>query len=592
MHTNEKLKKIREQMAVKGFSAYYVGTADPHGSEYISEHYKNRKWVTGFTGSAGYALITQENALLWADGRYFIQAEKQIEDSEFCLMRIATPGFPTLPKWLAENLPEGSKVAVDGQLVNCAFIEDLKKSLRGKLEIVATENLEAEFWEDRPTLPNAPIWIHDIEYSGKSASAKIADVRKLMEEDGAGAFLLSGLDDIAWVFNFRGDDVAFTPVALSFALLTKDRAVLYIDEAKVGEDELAYFSGQGVTVKPYAAVYEDVSKLKSYKIAINKAKTNWRLYETIPDNCEIITLTQDYTTILKTVLNPTELEGTKNSGLRDSVAYIRFIYWLKQNVGKVDLNELNVAEKQHEFRQEQDLFLGDSFAVISAYGPNAAMMHYAATPESYAKIKNEGFYLNDSGGQYYDGTTDITRTIAVGPLNAEQIRDYTLTIKAHIGLADTIFLEGAAGQSLDIRARHPLWRYHMDYKCGTGHSVGYVLGVHEGPIRFAKDGNQTILRENMLVTIEPGVYKEDRFGIRVENDYLVELDTEFENGDRFLKFQTVNYIPFEREALDVDLLTPEELRWINDYHENCYQLCRPQLPEEEREWLRAITLPL
>lgn len=588
MAIKERIKSLRVLMEREGISAYYVGLGDPHGSEYISDHYKSLHWISGFTGSAGYLLVGLEEALLWVDGRYFIQAERQLKGSGIQMMKTATSGYPDIFEWISNNIPAEEKIGVCGRLVTQDFFEELKSKVGH--EVVIVTDLIDEIWDERPALPETPIWLHNLEYTGKTASEKIQDVRELMEKDRVDAFVLSGLDDIAWLFNIRGNDVPFNPVVLSFAFITKDEVKFFLDKNKVGKGIEEELEAQGIQIFAYEDIYSYLKTASCRRVAVNKEKVNAELFAALNEEAEVCKLETDYTTVLKTVLNETELACTKNAALKDSVAFTKFIYWLKQAVQKEAHDELSVEKKLHEFRKEQDLFLDDSFATISAYGPNAAMMHYRATEKSYSELEAKGFYLNDSGGHYLDGTTDVTRTIALGELSEREIRDYTLTVKSHIGLADTVFLEGASGIALDIKARQPMWDAGLDYKCGTGHSVGYLLGVHEGPIRFAKDKTQYVLKENMFVTIEPGVYIEGEYGIRVENDYVV-VHKETIDSDVFLAFESLTFVPFEREAIDVSLLTEKELAWVNRYQQEVYAKCSPFLNEAERTWLAAVTEP-
>ena len=482
--TDEKLAKLRELMKRNNLTAYYINTADPHQSEYIADHYKTRSWLTGFTGSAGYAVVTQKDALLWVDGRYFIQAEQQISGSEFKMMKMATTGFPTLEEWLLDNLDDGDGLGMNGDLISEDFYRKLKNALADKnIRLQTNYHLIEDLWADRPPLPDAPIYIHELKYTGKSSAQKIQEVRKKMLEDNVEAALYASLNDIAWLFNFRGNDIKNTPVSMAFALITSGKAFLYIDQNKVNVKTRKFLEENGITLQEYHLIYEDLPNLELSSIVLNRANINHTLFAQIPASIKIKNKL-DYPYLMKAALNEVELENQRNSYLRDSVALTKFIYFIKLNVQSEELNELNAAVKLHNLRAEQDLFIDESFSTIVAYGPNAAMMHYSATENSYSQIEPKGFLLVDSGGHYFDGTTDITRTISCGPLTDQEIKDYTLTLKAHINLARAKFLYGVTGYYLDVLARQPLWQNYMDYKSGTGHAVGYLLGVHEGPQRF------------------------------------------------------------------------------------------------------------
>ncbi|MDO5033688.1 MAG: aminopeptidase P family protein [Eubacteriales bacterium] len=592
MHTNEKIAALRKAMQAQGLAAYVVNTADAHQSEYVAAHFKERAWLTGFTGSAGTALVTKDQALVWADGRYFIQAEQQIDGSEFQLMKMATPGYPSVQAWLYDHLSPGDLVGMNDATISQKSFEDLAEALAKKsIMVQPLPSLLDEIWQDRPALPQAPIFAHELEYTGQSAQAKVAQIREKMAADGADASFVVGLDDVAWLYNYRGGDVPNNPVSLAYALITEDEAYLFIDQQKLDKAMQEHFQQEGVTVKDYASVAESLSQLKARKIALDKGRISYKLYKALPSDLEVLDQTS-YVYLSKCCLNPTELACQKAAYLRDSAAITRFLFWLKREVKQQDLDELQAADQLHLWRSQGDKFLDESFSSISAYGPNAAMMHYAPSPDHKSKLQAKSFYLIDSGGQYLDGTTDITRTIALGPLTEEEKTDFTLTLKSHINLASAKFLEGTPGYYLDCLARQPLWQHYMDYKCGTGHGVGYVLGVHEGPQRFSKVYNPLPLQEGMHITIEPGVYKEGKHGIRLENDYVVSYDREF-MGDKFYQLEVMSFVPLDREAINSDLLNAEEIAWLDNYHQQCYDLLLPQMTtDEERADLKAACAPL
>lgn len=590
--TNERIAALRAMMKKHHLDAYYVNTADPHQSEYISAHFRDRAWLTGFTGSAGEALLTMNEALLWADGRYFIQAERQIAGSEFKLMKKDTPGYPTLLDWLASNLPSGSRLGMSDSAVSQAFFENAQAKLSShQIDLIADRSLLSELWKDRPALPSAPLFHHAIEFTGLTSAEKVEKVREKMREDGVNAVILAGLDDIAWLFNYRGNDVPNNPVALAYSLVTENEAMLFIDPAKVTEEVKADLDKNRIQLFPYEQVQEKIAECKVKRLALDKNRIIRKLFRSIPKEVQIVNRV-DYPGLIKACLNEVELRNQRACYLRDSAVITRYLFWVKREVGRSALNEVNAAAKLHELRSAQKNFLDESFTTISAYGPNAAMMHYSPSEEDHAELEPRGLYLCDCGGQYLDGTTDITRTIALGELSEEEITDFTLTVKSHIQLAKAVFLEGVSGHYLDILARLPMWKQHMDYKCGTGHAVGYVLGVHEGPQRIAKNPSAIALREGMVVTNEPGVYKAGKHGIRLENDYVVQFDAESE-GDRYFKFDVLSFVPFDRSAIRVSDLDAEELDWLNRYHAAVEEKLLPLMTtEEEREELRQACAPL
>ena len=586
--TTDKLTQLQTLMKRYNLAAYYINTADPHQSEYIADHYKTRSWLTGFTGSAGYALVTQNEALLWVDGRYFIQAEQQIANSEFEMMKIATKGYPTLEEWILDNLNDGDSLGMNGELISEDFYNKLKNSLQEKNINVRTDfSLIEDIWFDRPDKPSDPIFIHELQYTGKTSAQKIAEIQDKMNKDNVEAALYAGLNDIAWLFNIRGNDIQNTPVVMSFALITKENAYLYIDKNKVNSESQEFLEENGVTVKQYEEIHKDLQNLKVNSLVLDKSVINHTLFSQIPASIKIKNKT-DYPFMMKACLNEVELKNQRNSYIRDSVVLTKLIYFIKQNVQSNQLTELNVAEKLYQLRSEQDLFIDESFPTIAAYGPNAAMMHYSASEESHSRIKPEGFLLIDSGGHYYDGTTDITRTISCGTLTDEEKTDYTLTLKAHIRLARAKFLYGATGYYLDALARQPLWQHHMDYKSGTGHAVGYLLGVHEGPQKFSMNYSNIPLEAGMVITNEPGVYKEGKHGIRLENDYVVLKDKQV-NSDLFMKLDCLSFVPFDRDAIDINLLEQFELDWLNNYQTEVFETLSSYLSNEEKKWLKVET---
>lgn len=593
MTTNDKVKALRKQMKDAELDFYIINTADPHQSEYLSDHFKERAWISGFTGSQGTALVSMDEALVWADGRYFIQAEKEIEGSEFKLMKMATPGYPSLQEWLVKNVPEGAVVGVNEASYSQSNFEGLEKALAAnKANVKAVASLIDGIWEDRPALPSAKIFAHELEFTGQEAKEKIEKVREQLREDKAQATIIVGLDDIAWLYNFRGGDIANNPVALAYAVITLDKAYLFIDENKVSADMRDFFAGQDITILPYEEVSQVIAQLDVERLVCQKNRINTQLYKAIPEKVKVIDK-RSYVQMNKASMNEVEQKNQKHAYIKDSAALTRFLFWLRREVQKgTKLNEWQAAERLQEFRSKGEHYIEDSFTAISAYGPNAAMMHYAPSPNDSAQIEPKSFYLIDSGGQYLDGTTDITRTIAVGPLTDEEKTDFTLTLKGHINLAMAVFLEGTTGHYLDVLSRQPLWKHFSDYKCGTGHAVGYVLGVHEGPQNFSRNYIPIALKEGMHVTVEPGVYKEGKHGIRLENDFVVVLAGE-NPPDRFFKFEVMSFVPLDREAIKTEMLNEEELEWLNNYHSQVLEKLSPYMEtEEEKADLQEACAPL
>jgi Xaa-Pro aminopeptidase len=589
MKINEKISKLREQMKERGITAYIVNTADPHQSEYVAESYKGRIWISGFTGSAGTVVITENEAILWTDGRYFIQAEKELEGSEYKLYKMATPGYPTYTEWLKKTLKPEEAIGFDGKVFAQESVENLQRELKEKqIKLIDEYDLISKIWEDRPNLPKGEAFIHEIKYTGKTSVEKIKEVREEMKKQNIDYFLLGSLDDIAWLYNIRGIDVASSPIVISYGLISMDNAYLFVDKDKINKEVESFLQENKIEVKDYEDVVNHISNIeKDSRVFLDKQRINRWLYKAIPEGCKIINGT-DITTNLKAIKNPTEIENQRNAYIKDGVAITKFLYWLDKNVGNIEVSEISAEEKLLSFRQEQEGFIEPSFATISAYKANAAMMHYSASKTSNAILKKEGLYLVDSGGQYFDGTTDITRTVALGPITEEEKKDFTLTLKGHINLINARFLHGATGHSLDVLARQPLWQEGIDYKCGTGHGIGFLLNVHEGPHRIATVANSVVLEKGMIVSVEPGVYKVGSHGIRLENIVVVDEDIKNDSG-QFMKFETLSFVPLDLEAIDVKLLSESERIWLNEYHKEVYSKLSPYLNEEEKSWLKEET---
>lgn len=587
MVINERLKQLRKLMTDRGIDAYIEPTADPHQSEYVADHYTGRSFISGFTGSAGLVVVTKEDANLWTDGRYFIQAEKEIADSEFKLFKMAIKGYPTYVEWLKDYLKEGDKIGFNGKIFAQSSVEKLLKGLDKDVDI-EDYDLIGDIWEDRPALPNGEVFLLGERYSGKSTADKLKEVREQMKEKKADYFLIGSLDDIAWLFNIRGADVECNPVVISYALISHNEAKLFVDQAKINDSVREALEDDNIGICDYEKIYDVLSNLEEdNSIILDKDRINTWLYNAIPEDINIINH-RDITTDLKAIKNEVEIKNQRNAYLKDATALTKFFYWLDKNIAKEKITEYSAQEKLLMFRQEQEGFIQPSFGTISAYGPNAAMMHYSASEDDEVLIDKKGLYLVDSGGQYYEGTTDITRTVAVGEITDEEKKDFTLTLKGHMNLLNARFLEGASGHALDAICRLPLWKEGLDYKSGTGHGIGYLLNVHEGPHRIAPVVNDVALKEGMIVTIEPGVYKTGKHGIRIENVACVKEDINTDSG-QFMVFDNLSYVFIDLNCIDVSLLLEDERNWLNDYHNDVYNMISPFLNEEEKQWLKEKT---
>ncbi|MBN1053816.1 aminopeptidase P family protein [Clostridium botulinum] len=588
MRTFEKIEKLREIMKKENIDYYVVPSGDFHQSEYVAEHFKSRAYITGFTGSAGTALIGREKGILWTDGRYFIQAEQQLKDSGIELYKMRIPGWPTLHEWLMENMKSGETVSFDGRLFSANEYKEFKKIKDKKdINIVMDKDLIEEIWNDKPELPKEKAFLHDIKYCGKSAKEKIEEVRVEMKKMGAESYIISSLDDIAWLYNIRGNDVKDTPVVLAYAVVNEEKATLYIDKNKLSNEDQIKLNNEGIKIDEYNNIFEDVKDIKN-SVILDPNKVSGYIYTLINENVEVIEAL-NITTKLKAIKNSIEIENLKRCQIKDGVAMVRFLKWLKESVGKENITEVTVADKLLELRSKGDLFVEESFGTIAGYKDHAAMMHYSATDESAYELKPEGILLVDSGGQYLDGTTDITRSFILGKLTDEEKKDFTLVLKSHINLMKAKFLKGTTGSNLDVLARTILWDEGMDYKCGTGHGVGFFLSVHEGPQSIRPVPNTVVLEPGMILTNEPGVYKEGKHGIRTENVMLVTNDIETDEGGEFYKFEVMSYCPIDIEGIDKSLLTEAERNWLDVYHTETYAKLSPYLNDEEKNFLKNAT---
>ena len=590
----ERLTALREEMKRRSIDIYVVPTADFHESEYVGEHFKARKFITGFTGSAGTAVITLKEAGLWTDGRYFVQAEKQLEGSTVTLYRMAEEGVPAVEEFVKDKLPQGGCIGFDGRTVNGAWGEKfaaIAEEKGGSLSV--GEDLIDLIWTDRPELSRAPLFILEEKYSGKSTAEKINDVRAKMAEEGADVHILTSLCDIAWLLNIRGGDIQSVPVVLSYLVLTRDQCIWFLQEEVVDDAIRAYLNENHIETRPYDAIYTYVPTIpESAVVLMNKSGVNYRICNELNKNIQVINKPNP-TELMKAVKNPVEVDNTRLAHVKDGVAVTKFMYWLKTNIGKIPMTEISASDYLEARRREQENFIDLSFTTISAYGANAAMMHYSATPESNTGLKPEGFLLVDSGGHYYEGTTDITRTFVLGPISDEMKQHFTAVCRSNMKLANAKFLYGACGLNLDILARGPLWDMGIDYKCGTGHGVGYILNVHEGPNGFRwkivpERHDSGVLEEGMITTDEPGVYLEGKYGIRTENELVCRKAEKNEYG-QFMEFENITYAPIDLDGIDPEQMSPHEKQMLNDYHKKVYEVLSPYMTEEENEWLKKYT---
>lgn len=587
---NDRLEKLRSLMAEKGVDAYLVPTSDFHESEYVGEYFKCRKYLTGFTGSAGTAVVTAQEAGLWTDGRYFVQAAKQLEGSGFTLQKMGQEGVPSVNEYLKEVLPENGVLGFDGRVVNSMLGQELEELLEMKqVSFSYEEDLVGMIWEDRPSLPAKPVWILEERYTGKSAKEKLSQLRKSMEENSATVHVLTTLDDIVWLLNIRGGDVPHNPVVLSYVVLTDKDCDLFINPETLDEQVMTYLAELHVTVRPYEDIYEFVKNFRGERVLLEKSRINYAILKNLDPSNKIIDR-MNPTVMAKAVKNPVEIENERQAHIKDGVAVTKFMYWMKKNVGKIPMTEISVSEKLESLRKEQEGYLEDSFDTISAYGDHAAMCHYSATPESDKVIQARGLYLVDSGGQYYEGTTDITRTMALGAVTDEEREHFTLVAMSMLRLGHAKFLYGCRGLSLDYIARQPLWERGLNYDHGTGHGVGYLLNVHERPngIRYKmvpERMDSAVIEEGMICSDEPGLYIEGSYGIRTEN-LIVCRKAEKNSYGQFMEFEFLTFVPIDLDALDVTMMGERDIQYLNEYHRQVYEKIAPHLTDEEREWLK------
>lgn len=593
---DERIETLREAMRAEHIDFYLIPTADDHASEYVSDYYKVRNYYAGFTGSAGTLLIGMDMAGLWTDGRYFIQAENQLAGSKIRLFRMGNADEPALFEYLRENLPTGGTLAFDGQVVNLAqgqAYADMLASKQGR--VLWDHDLAGSLWRERPSRSSEPVYILDEKYTGKSRRQKLEQLRQYMKKKGGDAVLLASLEDIAWLMNLRGNDVRHTPVFLAFAKIDRDKVSLYANSSAFSEEITAALAKDGIVLKPYMDVYDELKILSGENLMYDPVKVNYALSQCVPEEVQV--LPSDINEMIpKSVKNETELDNLRRVHIKDGVAVTRFMYWLKKNVGKMPISEISASDYLEKLRSDIDTYLDLSFDTISAYKANAAMMHYSAAPETDTALEPSGMLLVDSGGQYYEGTTDITRTFILGPISEEEKKHFTLVAKSMLNLANARFLYGCSGYNLDILARGPLWNLGIDYQCGTGHGVGYLLSVHEGPNGFRwkqvpERKDFSILEAGMVTTDEPGVYIEGSHGIRTENELICIRDEKNSYG-QFMRFEMLTWAPIDLDGIDIRWLNPEDIVQLNTYHQMVYEKISPYLDTEEREWLRYYTRPL
>lgn len=588
-----RLARLRELMKREHLSAFIFPSTDAHQSEYVADHWRGREWISGFNGSAGTAVVTMKSAALWTDSRYFLAAEEQLEDTEYQLMRLKMEGTPTIAEWLGKELQDvqSPEVGLDGMVNSYNYVKDLSYSLRKLGGITLRTNLDPleQIWENRPSLPANPVEIQPLEYAGETLASKVVRIRKSLRELHADGMLVSALDDIAWTLNLRGTDVHCNPVFVSYLLIESDKVSLFVDDNKLSPEVKQYLQDNQVSLYNYNKVEKCLESYSEYNILLDGDETSYYLWKTV--KCQEIVAAASPIPAMKAVKNEAEIEGYRSAMLKDGVAMVKFLKWLKPAVEAGGQTEISIDEKLTSLRAEQKLFRDISFDTIAGYAQHGAIVHYEATPETDVVLKPEGLILIDSGAQYQDGTTDITRTIALGPVSQEMKHIYTLVLKAHIQLELVKFPDGASGTQLDAVGRECMWREGYNFLHGTGHGVGSYLCVHEGPHQIRMEWMPTPLRAGMTLTDEPGLYLAGKFGVRIENTVLISdyMSTEF---GKFLQIEPLTLCPIDTTPIDVDMLLPEEIDWLNAYHHSVYEKLSPFLDEEEKIWLENATKPI
>ncbi len=591
---NQRIKDLRGLMAENSIDAYIIPTEDFHNSEYVGDYFKARVFMSGFKGSAGTMLVTMDKAFLWTDGRYFLQAAKELENSEIILQKMGEKGVPTIKEYLRENLEDKSIIGFDGRCISINSGEeyiDLIEEIDGN--IVYDKDLVGEIWKDRPSLSEEKAFFLEEKYSGESASSKIERLRTSMLKSGADVHIMNTLDDICWLFNIRGHDVECSPLVLSYAIITLDEVHLFVDKNKFNDEINKELDKLGTKIHEYNDIYEYVKNLSvDSTVLLDADKINFTIYQNIPEECNFV-FELNPTTIFKASKNATEIKNLKQAQVYDGVAWVKFMKWMEENVGKTEITEIDASDKLESFRKEWSSYIEPSFNPISGYGENGAVIHYKADPATQAKLEAKGLYLSDTGSHYYEGTTDITRTLALGEITDEMKYHYTLVLKSHINVAKAVFLKGTRGSSVDILARKPMWDEGIDFKHGTGHGVGYLMNVHEGPARLHVSPNPNPdlnypLVLGYLISDEPGIYIAGSHGIRIESEMLVVEHNKTEYGE-FYAFEICTYVPIDKRPINVDMLNEEEKEWFNNYHKIVFEKLSPYLEGEELDKLKEYT---
>lgn len=586
----QRIANLRNYMQHNGLSAFIFPSTDPHYSEYPPEYWKTREWISGFNGSAGTAVVTMNDAALWTDSRYFIAATEQLAGTPFRLMKECIAGTPSITQWLTEVLPAGSVIGIDGWCSSAAEVENMSKELeQNGLHLNLSENPADSLWTNRPSLPESPVRIQPLEFAGRNINEKLALIRQAMTGQHAEGLILTALDEIAWTLNLRGTDVHCTPVFVAYVFITTDSCTLYINKVKLTPEVSSYLKDSGIAIKAYNEITRDLPHFKGKHMLLDRKIINCTLFKSIPQGCDVIDA-QSPVAMLKAVKNQAEVEGYHRAMLRDGVAMVKFLKWLKPAVQAGGQTELSVSKKLEELRSEQPLFCENSFDTIAGYAEHGAIVHYEPTPETDMPLRPEGLLLLDSGGQYQDGTTDITRTIALGPVSDEARQDYTLVLKGHINLARVKFPQGSSGTQLDICARYAMWQNGINYLHGTGHGVGSCLCVHEGPHQLRMNYMPAPLLPYMTLTNEPGIYKAGKHGVRIENTQLIIPYCQGEFGP-FLQFEPLTLCPIDTEPIKWEMLDRSEIEWLDNYHKYVYDKLSPLLDESHREWLSEATRP-
>lgn len=589
---SKRITALRAIMKREGIDYYYIPTADFHESEYVVEYFKARKFITGFTGSAGVAVIGQEEAWLWTDGRYFIQAAAQIEGSGFGLMKMGQEGVPTVMQYLGEKLQEGQCIGFDARVVNTNDAKEFAKIAAKKHGSLKTDNdLLDEVWTDRPALVHQQADVLKDEFNGEATASKLARVREQMENEEAQYHIISTLDDIAWILNVRGNDIPHVPVVLSFLVIGKEDAMWFVEENALSDAVKEMAAECGITIRPYEDVYAYAATIpENSTVLLDKRKVNYRITNALSETVHIVSKANP-SQLMKAIKNEIELENTRKAHLLDGIAVTKFMYWLKKNVGKIPMDEVSVSDYLQSLREQMEGYRDISFDTIAGYNANAAMMHYKAEPDTAAKLEPQGMLLVDSGGHYDTGTTDITRTFVLGPISDIQKKHFTMVVKSNLNLANVKFLYGCNGISLDVICREPIWKENLDYQCGTGHGVGYLLNVHEGPNSFRwqyRPGFDNPFEAGMITTDEPGIYLQDQYGIRTENE-LICVKGEKNQYGQFMGFENITYVPIDLDGIDKQYLNAEDVKQLNDYHKMVYEKISPYMTPEENEWLKEYT---